>query len=78
MNTREELDTLIAKGCSAPDCTHEDHAELYFHQLCHPKAAIEVSYKAGGELVVACFKCHKPIIRVIVATEQQAKDWEDE
>ena len=46
---------------------------LYFHQLCHPDAAIEASYKKQtGTLLVACARCQKPIAEVLVAARRPA------
>jgi hypothetical protein len=64
---REELD---AKGCGAPNCTH-DHGVLFLHARCHPGAAPEVCYvKATGQVEVNCSKCHATIASIKVASQR--------
>jgi len=66
---RNTLDRLVLNGCSTPGCTQK-HG-MYLHAACHPKAALEVSYKAGsGVLHVACRKCHKGIVDVMVGGDE--------
>jgi hypothetical protein len=68
----EDLESNIAKGCTAPGCKH-DHGpltELFLHANCHPHAGVDVCYKTGSdELTITCRNCNRPIINVGVATD---------
>lgn len=68
---REDLDEIIAQGCSVPGCKHDHGFEkaLYLHQRCHPKGQIQVCYEFGtGVLKVECAECGATIVNVAVAS----------
>ena len=69
----EDLEASIARGCTAPHCTHEDHGpvtKLYLHANCHPHSGVDVCFETGsGQLAITCRTCHRPIINVGVATD---------
>ncbi len=63
--TAKVLDALV---CASPDCSHDDHGELYLHSRCHVGAPSVVAYYAGV-LTVKCAECQKDIVLVKVAEE---------
>lgn len=65
----ETLEFLAEQGCGNPECTH-DHKDgiVYLRQVCHPEAALDLSYTKGtGVLVIECHECKKFVGEVTVA-----------
>jgi hypothetical protein len=53
--------------CSTPGCTCDDN-EIYFHQRCHPEAALEAFYvKNIQRLYLICAECKQFISEIDVA-----------
>ncbi len=64
---REDLDKLVAQGCSSPGCTHTAHDEpMYLHGGCHPGGRLVVAYR-DGKIGIGCEECGKQIAMIQVA-----------
>lgn len=66
---RIDLDTIAARGCQEPGCSHEGHDQtIYFHGRCCMGGPIEASYTLGtGILRIGCRECGETIAEVKVA-----------
>jgi hypothetical protein len=67
----EDLDEILARGCSTPGCTHEHHHGLVLSPRCHPGAGQKVIGRAGGIVEVLCDECEKPIVTLQLASRSQ-------
>ncbi len=64
----EDLDELLAKGCSTPGCTHKNHHGLVLAGRCHPGAGQKVVGRPGGVVEVLCDRCERPIVTLQLAS----------
>jgi hypothetical protein len=59
------MDQLVARGCVNPGCNHKSHGPLFIHAQCHLESPLEVYYE-DGVFIVACLRCHKPVLAIAV------------
>lgn len=70
----EDLDLIIAGGCSNPDCKEKHGDTLDLAQGCHPGAGVAVSYTKGtGLLQISCMACRRPVAKDIAVTSKVAQ-----
>ena len=72
-----DLDHIASHGCQVPGCTHEGHSgEFFLHGQCHPKAHLQVSYRAGtGTVRVSCAECGQPVTDLNLAQRRHYDDY---
>lgn len=59
---------LDVAQCEAPNCTHEDHSEIYLYANCHITGGLTVSYhRKTGSLHITCNTCGGFIADIAVA-----------
>lgn len=68
IQTREDLDEVLTRGCNEPECRHhhEKLSELFITQSCHPGHGVDVCYNAEGILIFVCHYCDMPITNIKV------------
>lgn len=69
----EDMDQLLAQGCSVPGCTHKEHHCLVLTSRCHPRSGPRVVVRPGGVVEVLCDKCEKPIVVLQLASRPETK-----
>jgi hypothetical protein len=72
IQTRKDLDEVLARGCNAPGCKHEHEkmSELFFNSGCHPGTGVDVCYNAEGMLILTCHFCDRHITAIKVGGEE--------
>lgn len=68
---REQLDDLVGKNCTVPNCTNPHHESVFIHGVCHTSGGVEVCYnKLSRSLEITCAVCHKPVVTIAIKSEK--------
>ena len=69
---REDMDEIVANGCSECGCEHDHDGEIFLDCTCdrQTKGNIGASYRQrDGSVVVGCRDCGRTIVEIAVAAE---------
>jgi len=66
--TKEEIQRMMAQGCTEPGCTSKHDELMFLTGVCHPRGKIDVAL-FHGSLYISCRICDSFIARFQVIPE---------